>query len=541
MAESDIRDDGVRRRRAAEADAAGREAEARGDVEQAIESWRVALSECRVVPSSLKVQMQSQLFAASEATLYEERIKGSRTADADLPSLIAHFRHGHLTADYDHEALCAQFAQLLDQEDLGPAVFCLWGEWLAASPRACDMALRLRPGDPQVACAKVQHLVDAGRLEEARQALVGLVQAQYNDADALRRLRRVEGELLGDDEYLRRRMELADRLVGAGHYDLALAELRAAVQKCGEQATIAVRTAWCLLELDRAEEAKDAAQLAVELNAQSAEAHVALGSALRKLGQLGESAAQLDVGAGLARTDDPLRLQAREIASQAYAQLGEQAYLVGELPEASRLFKVALERSESHRPALQRMAQLAELSQDYASAAYLWEQFEEGGGDEFAWRSKACALLADGSDEALLGAAELCAASGEIRWADEILRRVDNERLREEHELFEAIPAAASEIDALCGRGWESLGSGDHARAREIFEKARPLCPNDQRILRGLGFALAAEAGTAFGDARRELVAQAAEVLNEAIAVDPTSEDAEEARRRLSVLPPSRM
>ena len=536
MAESDIRDDGVRRRRATEADGAGREAEARGDVEQAIESWQVALSECRVVPNSLKVQTQSPLFAASEAQLYEEWVKGSRTADADLPSLIAHFRHGHLTADYDHEALCAQFAQLLDREDLGPAVRCLWDEWLTASPRACDLALRLRPDDPHVASLKAQHLVEAGRLDDARQMLVGLVQARGGDAEALKLLRRLEGELLGDDEYLRRRVELADSLVGAGHYDLALAELRAGAQKCGEQAATIVRTAWCLLELSRLEEARVAAQLAVELNAQSAEAHIALGSALRKLGQLREAATQLDVAAELAGADDPMSLQAREIASQAYAQLGEQAYLAGTLPDASRFFEVALDRSEANRPAVQRMAQLAELSQDYASAAYLWERFEEEGRDEFAWRSKTCALLAEGSDEALLGAAELCAASGEIRWADQILRRVDNERLREEHELFEAIPAAASEIDAVCGRGWESLGSGDHARAREIFEKAKPLCPHDQRILRGLAFALLSEADTAFGDTRRELLTQATDMLNQAIAVNPTTEDADEARRRLSLL-----
>ena len=298
-------------------------------------------------------------------------------------------------------------------------------------------------------------------------------------------------------------------------------------------ASAAEKTAWCLLELARPEEARDAALLAVELNARSAEAHVALGTSLRKLGQLREAAAQLDVGAELSGADDPLRLQAQEIASQAYAQLGEQAYLAGDLPEAGRFFEVALERSESNRLVLQRMAQLAELSQDYASAADLWEQLEAEEGDEFEWRSKTCALLADGSDEALLGAAELCAASGEIRWADEILRRVDNKRLREEHELFEAIPEAASEIDALCGRGWESLGSGDHARARDIFEKAKPLCPNDQRILRGLGFALLAEADTAFGDARRELTARGVDALNEAIAVEPTSEDAGEARRRL--------
>ena len=536
MAESDIRDDGVQGRRAAEADAAGREAEARGEVDLAIGSWLAALNAYRVVPDSLKVQTQPQLFAASEAQLYEERIKGSRTADADLPLLIAHFRHGHLAASYDHEAICAQFAQLLDRDDLGPAVRCLWDEWLTASPRACDLALRLRPDDPHVAGQKAQHLAEAGRLEDARQMLVGLMQARCGDADALKLLRRLEEELLGDDEYLRRRVELADGLVNAGQYDLALAELRAGTQRCGEQATTAVRTAWCLLELDRPEEARNAAQLAADLNAQSAESHVALGSALRKLGQLREAAAQLDVAAELAGADDPMGLQAREIASQAYSQLGEQAYLAGELPGASRFFEAALERSESNRPAVQRMAQLAELSHDYASAAYLWERFEEQGRDAFAWRSKVCALLADGSDNALLGAAELCAASGGIQWADEILRQVDNERLREEHELFEAIPAAASEIDALCGRGWESLGSGDHARARGIFEKAKPLCPNDQRILRGLGFALLAEVDTAFGDARRELLLHATNMLNQAIAVNPTTDDAREARRRLSLL-----
>ena len=147
-----------------------------------------------------------------------------------------------------------------------------------------------------------------------------------------------------------------------------------------------------------------------------------------------------------------------------------------------------------------------------------------------------CELLADGSDDALLCAAERCAQNGEVRWAERILLRVENAQLREQHPLFESVPTAVAELDDVCGRAWEFLASGQHARARDLFEKIKPICPGDQRILRGLGFALAAEAETAYGRAREELVAAAREALEEAIAVDPTTEEAGAARERIADL-----
>ena len=525
-----------RTRRAADADAAALQAERERDAAKAIERWLEALRECHVVPDSLKVQLQSALFPEPDAELYGPLLKSDASQPTTLSTLVAQFRYSHLVTTYDYEPLCAQFAEHLADKALSPAVACLWRELLTKSARACELALGMRPDDVDVVCASARHSLNAGRLEDASERLEAFMRGGPGVAEPMELLRRVDAELLDKAEYVRRRMQFADELIAQSHYDLALAELDAARRQHGESSDALAKAAWCLAELGRTEDARNAARRSVELNRQSAEAHLALGTVLRKRGEFEEAAAELDLCAETAGADNPLHGQAREIASDVYADLGEEAYLRGELDRAARLYQDAVDRNETCGLAIQRMAQLAELRRDYAAAARLWQKLVDSGQGERAWRARACASIADGSDEALLAAAEQCAANGEVRWADDILRLIENAQLREQHDLFQNIPAALSELNSMCGRGWDWFVSGDHTRAKEHFLKARPLCPNDQRILRGLGFALAAEAENAFGQARRELVEEAIEVLQKAIAVNPTNEDADAARNKLKWL-----
>lgn len=525
-----------RARRAADADAAAQQAEHEGDPERAVALWAAAVQECRVVPASLTIQSQPTLFVPPEADLYRPLVARAGSSPAELPGLVARLRLAQLGGGCDLDALVTELSELLSDASARPAAECLWRELLSKSSRACECAARLRPGDVDVVCFGARHLVAAGRLEQARDGLEALVQARPQAVEPRRLLRSVEAELLDKAQYVRRRMASADELMGGGNYELALDEINAATRHHGEGSEALAKAAWCLAELGRTDDARKAACRSVELDPKSAEAHLALGTVLRRRGELEDAAAEFDRCAELAGPDRALRHQAREIASHVYAELGEEAYLAAEIERASRLYADALDRNADNALAVQRMARLAELSEDYAGASQLWQRLVESGQGERAWRQRACELIADGSDDALLAAAEHCATNGEVRWADDIMRRVENTQLREQHDLFQNIPAALSDLNDMCGRGWDWFVKGDHARARDIFLKARPLCPSDQRILRGIGFALAAQAETAFGQARSELVDGAKEVLQDAIAVDPTSEDADAARGKLKWL-----
>lgn len=525
-----------RRRRLAELEATAADAERRGCVADAVEAWTEALRSCRLVPAAIKVHTQAALFALAESRLYEPARESDAHEAPTLSGLVAQFRAGHLSASYDWESLCAQFAELRCDEADGPAVECLWLELLNRSPRACELALALRPRDITVECCSARHSIEAGRLIQARERLLCALSHAPACADALGLLRQVDEDLLDGPDYVRSRMEMADVLLGQGQCDAALRELSAAKRRGGESVDGLVKETWCLSELQRMEPARVAAERGVAVAPDSAEAHLALGTVLRKLDELKPAAEALDRCAELAEPTGPLRAQAREIASCVYGEIGEAAYLAGDLPAASRAYKLALERDAHHGRALARMGRMAELAGDYPTAARLWASAAAGGDRSVAWRARVCALLAEDKDECRLQATEQCAANGDVPWAEAILQHVQSPQLREQHELFESIPAALTELSEVCGRAWELLGSGDRHRARDLFVMAQPLCPGHQRVLRGMAHLLAEEGDSSEGAERSGLLAEAEAMLRQCISVDPTSEDADLARDKLAAM-----
>ncbi len=516
-----------RRRRVAEADAAAREAERRGDAAEAARIWAQALMENPdILPESLSITQQPALFPPAEADLYAAPPPGK------LAAVVARFRYGRLTGRYDYDALCAALVELQGAGTC-PAAETLWRELADKSPAGAEAALRAAPDDVAATCAYARHLMAAERFEDARRLLLELLRRRPDALEARPLLADAEARLLDDDAFARSRLDAARRLMADEAYEAALAELRAARRRLGDRPDALALLSHCLAEAGRLEEAEEAAARAVKADENDAAARLALGEAYRRQGRLEAAAAELDRCAALAGESSELGLQAREVAASAYAELGERAYLQGELDEAARRFQAALERDPANPTALPRMARLAELCDDHASAASLWRQAADAGAADASWRARVCELLADGSDEALLDAGERCMQAGDIRWAERILSRVKSPQLREEAPAFAQLTSALDELDAHCGRAWDWMAQGKTAQAKEIFEKLEPVCPADPRVLRGLGFALASEAETAHGRRRLELRAEARDKLKQAIAYDPRSDEAEAARERL--------
>jgi Flp pilus assembly protein TadD len=148
---------------------------------------------------------------------------------------------------------------------------------------ASDMVLRAHPDDPLILSLRGGILLEAGRVEEAREALERVArhpQGEQQAADSWARDRGIAWYLSGDPER-------------------GLALLRDAAQDNPQDPSILVSMGACLLDLDRASDAETVLRRALTLPGVSAMAHQNLAVALLKLGRAAEAAAQLNRAAAM--------------------------------------------------------------------------------------------------------------------------------------------------------------------------------------------------------------------------------------------------
>ena len=117
----------------------------------------------------------------------------------------------------------------------------------------------------------------------------------------------------------------------SGKADAAVSELTAAQQKLGASFLVSY---FLGLSLDRAGRPSDAVsvfQEAIQLNANSSEAHLGLGKTMLSLGQVKDAIVELNAALRL----NPHDLQGRRLLSQAYRRAGDTASAASYADESS--------------------------------------------------------------------------------------------------------------------------------------------------------------------------------------------------------------
>ena len=251
---------------------------------------------------------------AREAHAYAERMQpGKDAADVSAAWSLIGIASAHL-GEHDQavEALY-RVTKLSPNEEEG---------WLNLTRELMDLG---RYGD---AISAVQDALTSNPKSYALHLRQG---AAYLAADRYREAEKAFRDLIGAGDPLPTSfVGLAQVLLRTGRAEEAVSELAAAQQKLGATFLISYFRGLALSRAGKSAEAVAAFKDAVQLNPNSAEAHLGLGKSELAQGRIPEATAQLEETLRI----DPANVQAKRLLSQAYRRAGDVKHAV-EYAEAS--------------------------------------------------------------------------------------------------------------------------------------------------------------------------------------------------------------